>query len=61
MLNVNVRLNIVALERLLSRFETVAPAVRDEREELLASEQLLAVVLRLICCTTRQRCAAWRT
>jgi signal transduction histidine kinase len=48
-LNVSVRLNIEALERVLKRAELVAPELSDELEELLETEQAAGVMLRLLC------------
>lgn len=48
-LNVNVRLNVDALERLISQAEALAPQLCDELQELLESEQTTGTLLRLIC------------
>lgn len=48
-LNVNVRLNMDTLEKLLAQARTLAPELRDELQALLESEQSTGTLLRLIC------------
>lgn len=48
-LNVNVRLNIVSLERLIRQAQVTHTAIRNELQALLESEQTTGTLLRLIC------------
>ncbi|NTU82809.1 MAG: hypothetical protein HGA45_26155 [Chloroflexales bacterium] len=48
-LNVNVRLNIQALEYLVTQASVAAPALSEELQALLESEQSTGTLLRLIC------------
>lgn len=48
-LNAGVRRNILALERLQSRAAEVTPELVDELEELLKNEEMVGVLIRLVC------------